>query len=538
MVIVAMLFSQVALGAPLIAPAINSSRVVPGSKVTTDEVAGALRKVKVIGVSDVSGPQSERFADAAIAALNDEHQGQYRSAADVSAGVVDGVGTLTSVATGLVSNLAGVPGLSRIPGLNKVEEVAEEAIESGTEKIADKLDGVNRHPAEGFGIVRGGPSTQDRVRAGAEKVVNTENVWDQAASVAGMVGAKKVEDALNLGEGAAKVTAAFFRAGAEGNSPDFVGVHLPIRAVAGSGDAQLSAKTSVSDLGTEEFKKKIKRKKKNAKGEVIKDKNGKPVWETVEVDCTRRNVEVKVRSELRIVGGATVMQDLVDIKTSDDACGKDRAKELKSASEIAGPVIAGAGARWGSYVQPQMDTIRLKFNPNGSTALAVDHVMNNRHTAAMCLLQDALTHNPADPFAQYSKAVLLEAWGRYGEAAPLYTAAEADEAFSGGRWDNGARRVTNRKEELRLLEAAYGMVAAPTAFPFADTCPAVDRSGTTAVVKWGQINPEPDRGDGRRLEEGELLRVLGETDGKWTKVQQLDGSFGWVMAKRVFQDKD
>jgi len=40
---------------------------------------------------------------------------------------------------------------------------------------------------------------------------------------------------------------------------------------------------------------------------------------------------------------------------------------------------------------------------------------------------------------------------------------------------------------------------------------------------------------GRRLYEGELLKVTDEVDGKWTKVQQLDGSVGWVIAKRVFK---
>lgn len=536
MMLFSLLFAQMASAAPLIAPAINSSRVVPGTKVTDERTAQLIRAVKVIGVSDGKGPQSELFVEGAVEALNDPHQGIYRSVADVSAGLVDGVGAIAGVATGIVSNLTALPGAKFIPGLNKVGAIAGDAVEGVTGSVADKLDGVNRHPDEGFGVVQTEPTVQDRIREGAERVAGRENVLDKAASVAGAAGVWQVQEALNAGETAATVTAAFFRAGVAGNSPDYSGVVLPIRAVAGaSGEAQLSATTSVNDLGTEDYKKKVKRKKRDADGNVIKDKDGNPVWETVEVTCTRRTVHVTVSSALRSAGGAEVMSDRLDSKPSDEACGNDRAKELKSASEIAAPIIAGAGRSWGSFVQPQMQTLRLKFNPSGSTALAVDHVMNNRHGAAMCLIQDALKAEPNDAFAKYSEAVLLEAWGRYADAAPLYAAAEAHEAFSKGRWDNGAGRVRAREGDLELLTLAYGMVAKPTAFPYAEACPAIDRSGTVAVLKRGPIGAGAGREDGRRLYEGELLKVLDEVDGKWTKVQQLDGSVGWVMSKRVFK---
>lgn len=88
------LFAQVASAAPLIAPAINSSRAVPGYNVTDERTAALIRPLCTIGVTDGLGLQSELFVEGAIEALKVPHQGVSRSVADVSAGLVGGVHSL------------------------------------------------------------------------------------------------------------------------------------------------------------------------------------------------------------------------------------------------------------------------------------------------------------------------------------------------------------------------------------------------------------------------------------------------------------
>ena len=90
--------------------------------------------------------------------------------------------------------------------------------------------------------------------------------------------------------------------------------------------------------------------------------------------------------------------------------------------------------------------------------------MQNRHSAGMCLLQEAAQNDPNDPYAAYNQAVILEAFGVYTEARDLYQTAEAHPDFQKGRWDDGAARTNRRIKHLKLMAKAYDMVAEPTAF--------------------------------------------------------------------------
>ena len=523
------LSSGAAWSAPLVAPGINSSRVVPGASVTTDEVAEKLSGVKVISMGAMDGPQTDLFVQSALRSLNRERQGQYRTAADVGASAVGGLGQLGAAATGVVAAGSG------IVGAGLVAKKAEGAVEGGTERAAAQLDGVDRHPAEGFGIRVEGATTAERIHAGAEKVVERSGALDGAAKVAGAVGAAQVETALGLGKDAAKVTSAFFRAGVEGNSRPFKGVKLPIEAVEdGRGDAELRARVVQKQLPDKKYVKKEKRKKKDANGKVVRDAEGKIVYEVVEIPCIKRTVEVDITSRLVRADGTVITKSSHSGTETDDACGPKRMKLIKSADELAAPHISSAGGVWGRLIQPQMDTIRLKFNPSGSTALAIDHILKNRHAAGMCLLQEAGEADGSDAFVHYNRAVLLEAWGRYADALPLYQQAETDPAFSKGRWDNGARRASGRLEELERMAVAYDMVARETAFPYAETCPTIDRSDRTPISKRVDLLTAAKGDPLRRLYEGELVRVVA-TEGKFVQVEQLDGSTGWVKAKRAFK---
>lgn len=105
-----------AMGGSLPEHGINSSRVVPGNKVTSDEVAVRMSRVKTVSMGEVSGPLSEVFKTAAIASINDPHQGSYQTS---------------------------------------VQEKASKECKMDQLILRRKpLDpGIDRHPDEGFGVV-------------------------------------------------------------------------------------------------------------------------------------------------------------------------------------------------------------------------------------------------------------------------------------------------------------------------------------------------------------------------------------------------
>lgn len=515
--------------APVVAPGINSSRVVPGSIASSEEGAQRLAGVKTVYVGDIKGPQGDRFIESAVRSVNRERQGQYRTASDVGASAVGGLGAASGVATGLLAAGSGVVGAKFLA------DKAEERLEGGSEKAAARLDGVDRHPDEGFGIVQDEPTLSEKVNAGATKLAEREGLIDNAAKVAGAVGAGQVETALSAGKDAAKVTAAFFRRGVEGNSRPYKGVILPIEAVSsGRGDATLSATIKREQLPDKNYTKEVKKPKKDKKGNIVRDKDGKIVYIIKEIPCTKREVNIEVVSRLKLPDGTVVDKASLSATEIDDECGPKRMERIRSPAEMAAPHISSAGTVWGRRIQPQMDTLRLKFKPSDTTGLAIDHILHNRHAAGMCLLQDAVKHDEDDAHAKYGQAVLLEAWGRYEDALPLYTAAETDDEFSKGRWNNGAKRIQARLTELERLEVAYGMTAKPTAFPYAESCPVIDRTGTKAITKRVDLLDGPGGTAIRRLYEGEPVKVV-STEGKFTQVQQLDGTTGWVKGKRAFK---
>ncbi|HCH61438.1 MAG: hypothetical protein CL927_16915 [Deltaproteobacteria bacterium] len=519
-------------GGPVIAPGVNSSRVVPGGKVKSMEMATKVAGVKTVSIGTISGPYGKRFTDSLYASLRYTKQGQYKTGADVGAGAMGGLGQLAAVASGGALSSTGIPGAGLAGNLS------EKLVGDTTDKVAERLDGIDRHPAEGFGIVRAGPTTGDRIRETAERVEATgdkSTALKGAAKVASAAGFGQAEAALDLTKDVAKVGAAFFREGVEGNSPPYSGVKLPISVVEdGKADAVVNATISQKNLPDKNFKKKKKKKKRDKNGKVIKDKNGKPIWITVEVPCIKRVVELSVQSELKKGDGTVIMRSKYNASAEDEKCGPERMKKIASHNSLARPLAGGAASKWGGHLQPQMETIRLKFNPSGSTALGISHILKNRHAAGMCLLQEAAAHNPADPYAPYNQAVILEAFGVYGEARELYGKAETHPDFQKGRWNDGRARSARRIKHMKLMEKAYDMVSAPTAFPHAESCPEVDRSDTQTTAKRTTLHDSKGGNTIRRLHEGEALRVLSE-DKKWKEVQQLDGTVGWVKDKDLFE---
>lgn len=534
MLLLSVLSLHAALAAgPIIAPGVNSSRVTPGGKVKSMEMATKLAGVKTVTIGTISGPYGKSFTDSLYRSLRQTKQGQYKTSADVGAGAVGGLGQLAAVASGSALSSTGVPGAGLVGNLS------EKVVGDTTDRVADKLDGIDRHPAEGFGIVQAGPTTGERVRQTTERIdeatSNRSTALKGAAKAASAVGLGQAEAALNLTKDVAKVGAGFFREGVEGNSRPYSGVKLPIAVVEeGAADAVVNATISQNNLPDKNFKKKKKKKKRDKNGKVVKDKNGKPIWITVEVPCVKRTVELSVQSELKKSDGTVIMRSKYKATAEDEKCGPERMKKIASHNSLARPLAGGAAMKWGGHLQPQMETVRLKFNPNGTTALGISHLMQNRHSAGMCLLQEAARNDPNDPYAAYNQAVILEAFGVYTEARDLYQTAEAHPDFQKGRWDDGAARTNRRIKHLKLMAKAYDMVAEPTAFPHAEACPAVDRTDARVTAKRTMLYDSQGGTSIRRLEVGEPLRLLSE-EKKWKEVQQLDGTVGWVKEKELFE---
>jgi len=521
-----------AMAGPLVAHGVNSSRVVPGNKVSSVEVAQMVSKVKTIAVGQVSGPHGEAFKRAALKSLNNSRQGSYQTGAEMGASMVGGLGKLASVGTKMAVSNAG------FVGAGMVGKAGAKAIDGASEAAAERLDGIDRHPEEGFGVV------DEAAQAAAEKAAakrassgsSVDGKLQTAANVAGMLGAGQVKSALELGKDLKSVGNAFFREGVAGNSPKFSGVHLPIKGIeSGRADASITATVRREQKPDKHFQETRTKKKRDKNGKVVKDKNGKPIIIKYKVDCIKRVVEVQVTSKLSR-GGTKVMGSKKSGTGTDKQCGKERMKKIKSVDALARPIVRAAGSKWGAHIQPQMETIRLKFFPTGTTALSISHLMKNGHAPGMCLLDDALARDPADHAAQYNKATILEAYGLNSDAHSLYSEANADPELQKARWSKGMARTQSRLTQIARMKTAYGMTAKGTHYPYAESCPAIDIEGTLPITKRANLHVTEKGEVIRKLHVGERLRII--QDGKkWAHVQQLDGSEGWVNRKKAYKSK-
>ena len=181
-----------------------------------------------------------------------------------------------------------------------------------------------------------------------------------------------------------------------------------------------------------------------------------------------------------------------------------------------------------------METQRLKLHPTGTSALGVIYLMDYNPTGAMCILDDAIARDPSDYGANYNKAIILESYGLYEDAAAGFSIAYKSSELDKPRFKGGLGRMSARTTQLQTLEDAYGMVAQPTSFPYADECPVIDIEGTRPITKRVALTTEPGGTTIRRLFVGERLRTI-EDGKKWIKVQQIDGTKGWVKKKKAYK---
>ena len=120
-------------GRPIIAPGVNSSRVTPGGKVKSMEMATKLAGVKTVTIGTISGPYGKRFTDSLYLSLRKTKQGQYKTGADVGASAVGGLGQLAAVASGSALSSTGVPGAGLVGNLS------EKVVGDTTDKVADNI---------------------------------------------------------------------------------------------------------------------------------------------------------------------------------------------------------------------------------------------------------------------------------------------------------------------------------------------------------------------------------------------------------------
>ncbi|MEC7949242.1 MAG: hypothetical protein VX265_16855 [Myxococcota bacterium] len=519
-------------GGPVIKAGINSQRVIPGQKVKTMEMAEKLSGVKTISVVPLQGPNAKHFTSGFRSGLQQPKRGSFKTGADAGANLVGGLGALGSVATGGAIASTGVPGASLLGG------VGEKVIGDSTERVAERMDGIDRSPDEGFAVARTGPERGEKLRQLSDRVNSPDNdkmaKAGKAAKVAGALGAGQVETALGAAKDVAKVGAAFFRAGKQGNSPFYESVLQPIAWSEGEdSDARIHGTITQVQKPDFHFTKEKKKKKRDKNGKVVKNKKGKPVMITVEVKCVRRIVEVDIKSQLKRPDGAVIMRSRHKETVKDEACGPERMKKIKKPNAMTRGSVAYAGSQWGELLQPRMTASRLKFYPSGATALAVEqYAMQNQHAAAMCLLQAAADHGDYAS-AHHNQAVLLEAYGRYADAQSLYATASESPTFQTGKWAGGEDRMKTRRRQIRIMATAYGMVAKETSFPYADQCPEIDYTDIRATTTRANLMTAKGGELIRRLQVGEPLRVRAET-AKGFEVEQLDGSTGWVGNTKLF----
>jgi len=152
----------------------------------------------------------------------------------------------------------------------------------------------------------------------------------------------------------------------------------------------------------------------------------------------------------------------------------------------------------------------------------------------MCLFEDGLKYNQADPGSNLGKGALLESHGLYSEAKKHYVLAAADPEYKPAQ--KAMIRIETRLIEVDIMKRAYGQSAPALAFPHMDQCPEFKREGALTIKQDVKL-----RVSGGLMAEviepvwvGEQIHIL-EDGKKWAKVALLDGTEGFINKKRAFK---
>jgi hypothetical protein len=303
-------------------------------------------------------------------------------------------------------------------------------------------------------------------------------------------------------------------------------------------DAEIKAKVT-RKVSTKPFEK--KKKDKTKKGKVIKKKDGKPKY--FKAKCFKRSVNTKVVVSLVGKEESVLFTDQTTGIRTDSKCqkgsydtdlGKVKAR-LQKPFALSKDVAAAAGAVLDNKLFPGAKSVRLNVGLTPTNGLAIRR-LHASPALSMCLFEDGLKHNEADPGPNLGKGALLESHGLYAEAKKHYALAAVDPEYTSAH--KAMVRIETRLIEVDIMKRAYGQSAPGLAFPHMKQCPTFNREGALIVTVDSKLRVDAGL-LGEVLEPvwvGEQIHIV-EDGKKWAKVALLDGTEGYLNKKRAFKKK-
>ena len=456
-------------------------------------------------------------------------------------------------------------------GINSRRIAPGTAMTDNGSALKKTIPTVNGKLVDGFGAIKvirvgavDGPLDQ-AFRSAALRSLKTESrmqnigtlnaVAGTAVEYGGKVGAKVAKNAIRAQGGmvadvAAGVASDVIEQQTEKAAEDIKGVRFDpaegfqMKVISATmdpkakADAEIKAKVT-RKVSTKPFEK--KKKDKTKKGKVIKKEDGKPKY--FKAKCFKRSVNTKVVVSLVAKGKSVLFTDQTTGIRTDSKCQKgsydtdlEKVKaRLQKPFALSKDVASAAGAKLDNQLFPGAKSVRLNVGLTSTNGLAIRR-LHASPALSMCLFEDGLKQNEADPGSNLGKGALLESHGLYADAKKHYALAAVDPEYKSAH--KAMTRIETRLIEVDVMKRAYGQTAPNLVFPHMEQCPAFNRDGALTITVDSKL-----RVDAGLLGEviepvwaGELIHIV-EDGKKWAKVALLDGTEGYLNKKRAFKTK-
>jgi len=303
------------------------------------------------------------------------------------------------------------------------------------------------------------------------------------------------------------------------------GLKLDVFEVKTSGaDAVIGGSVTVAQE-TSDYTQKVARKDDD--GNIIKDSEGKTVYD--EIPCKRRKVNVEIAWSVTQGGKALLGKSFVK-NNGDSRCGDD-VKNLASADALADALLPGTGTRIVRLIAPSWKVARLPMARDKTLRAENRLVRTGNHFEAMCGLRGLLTFDEKHLAAVVNLGVIEEALGYYELAAAQYKKAQdiKPEKSTG----KAMKRVSKRNSNVNRMIAAYGLTWKIADSPDFGACPPIPEGRRAYVKKDTQMMTAAKGGDVViDLNKGQPVFILDESDTIF-HVALIDGTQGWVDSKRL-----
>lgn len=287
------------------------------------------------------------------------------------------------------------------------------------------------------------------------------------------------------------------------------------------GDARLSGKVELSEKN-ETYK--AKQAKRDGKGNIVKDSNGKTVY--VEVDCARRIVTTDIHWNLVDASSTLLVEKGITRTARDSKCGSKRG-ELASKDELGKNTLNGIGSRIANELAPYWSESRLTFQRDKSIKEVIELNRKDQPQAALCAAREVVKADPYSVEANLALGVLHEGLGFVNEAIPYYK--KAASVNNDKESLDHIRKVESRVKELSTLESVYGLTYTVGEPDYA-WCPKLPDGRPVLVKKdatlWSARDPKVAT-KVVDVPKGMKLYVIEETP-DLLRVVTTDGREGWV----------